>query len=303
MPRDYYEVLGVKRDASDDDIKQAYFKLARQYHPDRNPGDKQAEEKFKEIQQAYDVVSDKEKRARYDRFGHAAENGPPGGEGGPFHWSGGGPGGATFEGNIDAEELLRGMFGGGMGDIFGQARRQGGSTGRTRRSRKVQEEETEHEVSVPFLTAARGGSLSLTINGQEGSVKIPAGVEEGKVIRVPAPGGGSVRLKVRIEPHPYFRREGKNIILEVPLSLPEAVLGGKIDVPTLGGEQLSVKVPPGTSSGQRLRLRGFGIDGGDQFLEFRVLVVAPHDDRSRELIEEYARLNPQNPRVGEPWTL
>jgi DnaJ-class molecular chaperone len=312
MPRDYYEVLGVKRDASEEQIKSAYRKLARKYHPDRNPGDKQAEENFKEVQTAYDVLSDKEKRARYDQFGFAGENGPFGGQGGgPFRWGGGagGPGGGVHVEGMDpeqAEELLRGIFGGmggagGMGDIFGRAAR--GAGGRTRRPPAPEREaESEHEVTIPFLTAAQGGSIDLNINGQEGSVRIPAGVEDGKVIRVPAPGGGRVRLKLRIEPHPHFRREGKDIILEVPLALPEAVLGTRVDVPTLSGERLTVKVPPGASSGARLRLRGKGIDGGDQYIEVKVVVPAPKDERSRELIEEFARLNPQHPRSGPPWS-
>ena len=303
MPRDYYEVLGVKRDASDEEIKKAYRKLARQYHPDRNPGDKQAEKSFKEVQEAYDVLSDKTKRTNYDRFGHA---GGPGGGRGPF--PGGGGGGFEFQ-NVDPSafaDILRQFGMGGMGgevdveDLLGRQARGGG---RSRRSRAAAPEvEPEHEVAIPFETAARGGSIDLSINGQEGSVHIPAGVEDGQVIRVPAPGGGRVRLKLRVQPHPYFKREGKDIILEVPLSLAEAVLGTKVDVPTLAGARLTVKVPPGRSSGARLRLRGKGISGGDQYIEFKVLVPEVHDDRSRELIEEFARLNPQNPRAGVPWS-
>jgi curved DNA-binding protein len=307
MPRDHYEVLGVKRDATEAELKSAYRKLARKYHPDRNPGDKQAEEHFKEVQGAYDVLSDKEKRAQYDRFGFAGENGPFGGAGGPFRWGGGGPGGGVHVEGMDpeqAEELLRGLFGGGgmggMGDLFGRATR--GTGGRTRRPRAPEPEpESEHEITIPFLTAAQGGPVDLTINGQHGSVRIPAGVEDGQVIRVPAPGGGRVRLKLRIEPHPYFRREGKNIILDVPLSLSEAVLGTRVDVPTLSGERLTVRVPPGTSSHARLRLRGRGIDGGDQYIEIKIAVPAPKDERSRELMEEFARLHPQEPRRGLPW--
>ncbi len=301
MPRDHYEVLGVQRQASEAEIKSAYRKLARKYHPDRNPGDKQAEEQFKEVQAAYDVLSEKDKRAQYDRFGFAAENGPFGGGGGSFHWGGGdGPGGVHVEGMDPetAEELFRGIFGGGgmggFGDAFGRTTR--GGPGRSRRSRAPEPEpESEHEVTIPFLTAAQGGSIDLTIDGQHGSVRIPAGVVDGQVIRIPAPGGGRVRLKLQVEPHPYFRRDGKDVILELPLALAEALLGTKVDVPTLAGERLTVKVPPGASSGSRLRLRGKGIDGGDQFIEIKVLVPAPKDERSRELIEEFARLNPQNP--------
>src|SRR5262245_56755547 len=174
MPRDYYEVLGVKRDASEDQIKQAYRKLARKYHPDRNPGDKQAESNFKEVQEAYDVLSDKEKRTQYDRFGHAGENGPFGGgaHGQTFRW-GTRPGGGGFASEEDASDFLRDIL---SSQIFGQSGR--GGSGRTRKARPPEPEETEVQVSIPFLTAARGGSIGLVINDQEGNVRVPAGVEE-----------------------------------------------------------------------------------------------------------------------------
>jgi DnaJ-class molecular chaperone len=298
MPSDYYETLGVKRDASEDEIKKAYRKLARQYHPDRNPGDKQAEARFKEVQEAYDVLSDKSKRAQFDRFGAAGVGAGGAGPGG-FSWGSSGPGSFHFEGGDpgQAEELLRNLFGGGGGfeEMLG-GRRRGG-----RRARPEPEPESEHEVTIPFLTAAHGGSIDLTINGQQGSVRIPAGVQEGKVIRVPAPGGGRVRLKLRIEPHPFFKREGNDIILEVPVSVAEAILGAKVDVPTLDGSKLTVKVPPGTSSGARLRLRGKGVDGGDQYIEIKIVVPASVDERGKELIEEFGRLQKQDPRAGLEW--
>lgn len=303
MPRDFYETLGVKREASDEEIRRAYRKLARQYHPDRNPGDKQAEARFKEIQAAYDVLSDKTKRAQYDRFGAAGmEEGFGGARGGPnpytFRWGSGGPG-AEGMAPDEAADLFRQFFGGGdAGDLFGR----GGRSGRGRRSRPADGFETE--VSVPFQTAATGGSITLSLDGRELSVKIPAGVEEGQLLRLQgqAPGGGDLRLKLRIAPHPYFRREGNHVILEVPLSLAEAVLGATVDVPTLDGTRLAVKVPPGASSGTRLRLRGRGVKGGDQYIEVKVVVPGPKDDRSRQLIEEFARLNPQNPRAGLAWS-
>ena len=316
MPRDYYETLGVKRDATDEEIKKAYRKLARQYHPDRNPGDKQAETKFKEIQDAYDVLSDKPKRAQYDQFGFAGPGGGFAGAGagqGPgsytFHFGGGGPEGFDTQGMDpqQAAEIFSQLFGGrgggagglDMGDLFG--RRGRGTRGR-RQAPPAQD--VEAEVTIPFLTAAQGGSVDLTVGGHELSVKIPAGVESGQTLRLAgqAPGGGNLLLKLRVEEHPYFRREGKDLILEVPLSLPEAVLGARVDVPTLDGTRLTVKVPPGTSSGSRLRLRGKGIKGGDQYIEIKVAVPAPKDERSRELIEEFAKLNPQNPRADLPWS-
>jgi DnaJ-class molecular chaperone len=303
MPRDYYDILGLKRDASEEEIKKAHRKLARQYHPDRNPGDKQAEAKFKEIQDAYDILSDKTKRAQYDRFGHV---GPDGGFGGPggshgqsFRW-GAGPEGFQQLDPEQAADLFGNLFGGGggLGDIFARQ-------ARGRRSRRAEPApEVETEVSIPFLTAATGGSVNLTIGDRELTVKIPAGVEDNQTLRLQgqAPGGGNLRLRLRILPHPYFRREGKDIILEAPLSVTEAILGTKLDVPTLEGAKLTVKVPPGTSSGARLRLRGKGINGGNQVIEIKIVVPAPKDTRSRELMEEFGRLNPQNPRAGLPWS-
>jgi DnaJ-class molecular chaperone len=302
MARDYYDVLGVKRSASDDEIRQAYRKLARQYHPDRNPGDKQAEAKFKEVQEAYDVLNDKTKRAQYDRFGEAGLRGgfqQPGGAPGGFQFQwGGGPGGFQQVDPDQAADLFRQFFGGGAGaspeDDFGQQPR-----GRRGRSRPTPQE-AEAEIAIPFRTAANGGTVNLQLDGRELAVKVPAGVDEGQSLRLQgqAPGGGDLRVKLHIEPDPLFRREGKNIVLQVPVSVAEAVLGAKVDVPTLDGSRLSVKIPPGTSSSSRLRLRGKGIAGGDQYIEVKVVVPTVKDDESRKLVEEFARLNPQNPRDG-----
>jgi curved DNA-binding protein len=292
MPRDYYEVLGVPRNASESDIKKAYRKLARQYHPDRNPGDKQAEARFKEVQEAYDVLNDKTKRAQYDRFGFAGPGAA--GAGGPFHTQGG----FEFQGvNPEDLESILGAFGGGLGDMFGRRAR-----GRTRAARPA--EAVEAEVSIPFLTAALGGTVSLRVDGRDIDVRVPAGVEEGKKLRLAGqgPGGSDLLVRLKIESHPYFRREGNNVVLEVPISVTEAVLGAKVDVPTLDGTHLTVTVPPGTSSGGRLRLRGKGIAGGDQYIEIKIVVPKTHDERSRELIEEFARLHPQHPRAHVPWS-
>jgi DnaJ-class molecular chaperone len=196
-----------------------------------------------------------------------------------------------------AADLFRQFFGGGGEDVFNQQPR-------GRRGRRAETApEIRSEVSIPFEVAALGGPVSLSVNDHELTVKIPPGVEDGQALRLKgqAPGGGNLVLVLRIQPHPYFRREGNNIILEAPLALSEAVLGTKLDVPTIDGTRLTVTVPPGTSSGTRLRLRGRGITGGDQYIETKVVVPAPKDPKSRELIEEFARLNPQNPRTGPPW--
>jgi DnaJ-class molecular chaperone len=319
MPRDHYEVLGVKRDASEEEIRKAYRKLARQHHPDRNPGDKQAAARFKEVQDAYDVLGDKDKRAQYDRFGHL----PEGMGGFPFGGGGGGGGAGAQMDPAMMQDLLRrfGMGGmGGMGEgdqaeggidlssILGAMGGMGGmgGTGRQRRTRRTAEPPPtqETEVSVPFETAARGGTLHLKIGEHEVDVKVPAGSEDGKKLRLSGagPNGGDLVLRLKVEPHRYFRREGKDIILEAPLSVSEAVLGTKIDVPTLDGERLTVKVPPGSSTGKRLRLRGKGIAGGDQYIEVKVMVPPTVNERSRELLEEFGRLNPQSPRSGPPWS-
>jgi DnaJ-class molecular chaperone len=301
MARDFYDVLGVSRKATADEIKSAYRKLARQYHPDRNPGDKQAEAHFKEVQEAYDVLSEPAKRSQYDRFGTAGPDGgfPGGRRGGPrtqtFHWGGGE--------EVDPNEIFSQLFGGGGGGGFGNFEEviRGARGGGRRRAAEPQE--VESEISIPFLITARGGTVPLQVDDKQIDVKIPAGVEDGQTIRLQgaAPGGANLRLKLRVEPHPYFRREGKDIILEVPLSLAEATLGAQVDVPTLDGTRLTVKIPPGTSSGGRLRLRGKGIAGGDQYIEAKVMVPAIKDGRGKELVEELANLHPQNPRSGLNW--
>jgi DnaJ-class molecular chaperone len=296
MPRDYYEVLGVPRNSSEADIKKAYRKLARQHHPDRNPGDKQAEARFKEVQEAYDVLIDKTKREHYDRFGFA---GPGFGGQGPFRAEGGGPGGFEFQGinPEDLESILGAFGGGGFGDMFARQAR-----GRGRTARRP--ESVEAEVVIPFLKAALGGTVSLSVDGRAIDLRVPPGVEEGKKLRLAGqgPGGGDLLVRIKIEPHPYFRREGNNVVLEVPVSVSEAILGAKVDVPTLDGTRLTVTVPAGTSSGARLRLRGKGIAGGDQIIEIKIAVPKTPDKRSRELIEEFARLNPENPREQTSWS-
>lgn len=315
MPRDPYEVLGVSKSASSDEIQKAYRKLSKKFHPDRNPGDKQADSNYKEVQEAYEVIGDPTKKANYDQFGFAgpATGGFPGGgfqggfPGGGF--PGGFPGGGGG-GNFDpeaAEELFKRFVGGGGGsegpdlnDLFSGGRR---STKRSR-PRRPAAEPVEAEVTVPFEVAATGGSVALEIGGRKIDVKVPAGIDDGKKLRVPAEATGSldVILKVKVAPHSYFRRDGGDVLLDVPISLSEAVLGGKVEVPTVAGERLDVKIRPGTSGGSKLRLRGKGINGGDQYLVFKIIVPGGEvDQKSRELIEEFAKTNPVNARANVPW--
>ncbi|HMP59834.1 MAG TPA: J domain-containing protein [Gemmatales bacterium] len=310
MPRDYYEVLGVARSATADQIKAAYHKLAKKHHPDRNPGDKEAAAKFKEIQQAYDVIGDADKRKKYDQFGPAFEQmgaGGPGGGGpgsgqGPFHFRWGSGSGPEVEG-VDPsvmESLFEQMFGGaGGGGRAAGGRARGGRRG----GGFTPPQDVEHAVEIDFLMAARGGTVEiLGPQGQRVSARIPSGIEDGQTLRLREQGvaGGDLKLKVRVRPHPQFRREGPDLIVRLPLTLGEAVLGGKVDVPTLDGV-ITLTVPPGTSSGKRLRLRGQGLPNpgggkGDLFAEVQIVVPEKIKEESRELIREFMKQNPHDPR-------
>jgi curved DNA-binding protein len=296
MPRDLYETLGVPKTASEADITKAYRALARKFHPDRNPGDKEAEAKFKEIQNAYDILTDPAKRANYDRFG--SPDGAKGGFGGFSGFSGGGGGGIPQD---MMEEILR-QFGGGGGGVHFDFGGFGG--GEPRRSRRAAPpEDVEHEISVPFLTAATGGPLDLNIDGQAVTVNVPAGAKDGQSLRLKGilPNGGNLKLKLQVAPHPWFRREGDDVAVDVPISLSEAVLGAKVDAPKPDGGTVTVTVPPGTSSGAKLRVRKLGGGGKDLFVVLKVVVPKHIEANSRELIEEFARLNPQSPRDDVPW--
>jgi DnaJ-class molecular chaperone len=335
--RDYYEVLGVARDATADAIKKAYRNLARKLHPDVNPDDRSAEAKFKEVQQAYDVLGDTEKRALYDQYGMAGFSGAgpfgphgprggPGGGGGPqggsvhfedidfgefFRAAGPSAGGAEGGGNL-FEDLLGRLRGGGAGGGGGPS---GGRASRSSRSARPGHN-VEADLTIPFLTAVQGGTTTITVT-REGDhpevldVKVPPGTETGRRLRLrgqgspSSPGGprGDLLIRVNVDPHPMFRREGRDLLVEVPVTLGEAVLGAKIDVPTLQGTR-SLTIPPGTSSGQKLRLRGQGVPAhgdhpdGDLYVLPRIVVPRHPDEESRQLIATFERNNPMRPRDG-----
>ena len=301
--RDPYEVLGLGREASSEEINKAFKKLGRKYHPDKNPGDPSAEAMFKEVQNAYDTLSDPKKREMFDRFGHTGPMPGPGGGGSPF-----GGGGVDPEQAQDIFNRFFGQGGGGggegfnLGDMFGGGarKRRPGSPRRT----ATPAQDVEAQASIPFLTVANGGTVTLELDGRTIDVNIPAGIEDNKTLRVKGqgPGGGNILVRVRVEPHPYFRREGRDVLIDVPLSVTEAILGGKVEVPTVNGKRVDVKIRPGTSGGTRLRLPGFGMAGGDMFLTFKVMVPKTQpDERTRQLVEEYATLNPLDARADVPW--
>jgi DnaJ-class molecular chaperone len=322
MPEiDYYKTLGVARGATADEIRKAYKKLARKFHPDTRPGDKDAAEQFKKVQQAYEVLGDADKRSQYDRYGQAFD----GGRGGPYRtaWSSG-PDGAHA---VDIGDILSQMFGGAQGapggaqGPFGGGFRGGGSPFGTQEAAPQKGEDVAFEVTVPFQVAAEGGNHGLQFrraqaDGSETTekinVKIPAGVQDGSVIRLagqghPSPNGGpagDLLLTVKVAPHPYFQREGSDLVLEVPLTPSEAALGTKIEVPTLSEGQVKLTVPQGTSSGTRLRLRGKGVANpktkgrGDQFVVIKIVVPRQPSEAAKKLYHELAEVETQSPRTG-----
>jgi len=402
--KDYYELLGVKKSASADDIRKAFRKLARKYHPDVNPGDKTAEEKFKAISEANDVLSDPKKRKIYDQVGFYSDNIDPataeayaragGGQGGGFSggaegFPGGHAGGAQGVdfGGFDFSDLFEGARGrksgtagtGGFRDIFSGIF--GGRGGAAAEAGPEPGSDLEYQVNVPFWTAIRGGVMRLNItrrdtcgtcHGQgfiespgkcpecngtgqvtqtggrmkfnvacprchgtgknlstcptchgEGTiertepleVRIKAGTRDGQRIRIAGKGNagsrggprGDLYVVIRAGDHPIFHRDGDDIFLTVPVSATEAALGAKVEVPTIDGRAM-LKIPPGTQSGQKLRLREKGVpsatkDGvrGDEIVEVKLTVPTPRDEKTKELLRELAKLNPEDPRA-ELWS-
>ncbi len=315
--RDYYDILGISRGATADEIKKAYRKLARSHHPDVNPGDKGAEAKFKEAQSAYDVLGDPEKRKRYDIMGHDAFSGmgSAGPRSGATEWSAR-HGGQGAE-NVDFSQFFGGGAEGGDGgglfeDLIG---RFGG--GRGRRAGPRRGPDVEATLSIPFETAVLGGSTQVNLAKSDGtqesiSIKIPVGADTGTKLRLKGRGGagetagthGDLTITLEVEPHHLFKRDGDNLTLEVPVSIDEAVLGAKVEVPTISGTKVAVPVPSGASSGQKLRVRGKGVPArgqahaGDLFVVVKIVTPKGIDDEGQRLIRAFAEHCPLHPRDG-----
>jgi curved DNA-binding protein len=335
--RDYYDILGVSKTATPDEIKKAHRKLVRQHHPDVNKNDAKAEAKFKEVQEAYDVLSDADKKKRYDQFGHAGLDpsynaGGPGGGPDPFDAfrraqgqgrgnAGGARGSRRYQPgpNVSVEDFEGGGEGG-FADIFeqffgGQARGGAAAPGaRQGRAQTPRGEDIEYPVTLTFAQAARGMTLPLQIS-REGKletidVKIPAGVKEGSRVRIKGKGQhtngepGDLFIVTRVLPHPYFRREGLDVHMDLPISMYEALEGTKVEVPTLDGP-VTITVPPGTSSGAKLRIRERGIhrgnEKGDQYNMVKVIVPRQIDDEDKKLVEKLKAKHPIEARKDVGW--
>lgn len=373
---DFYQVLGVNRKASADEIRKAYKRLARKHHPDLNPGDKSAEERFKKISEANDVLSDPKKRQMYDRQGYysdaEARGGGPGAGGArqqPVDFSG-----FDFSDYMGEQPGARTGGSGGFRDIFSQIFSRGGESPQ---DQSAEGSDLEYQVNIGFWEAIRGTTVRLNIMhyrtcatcrgkgstggeiacpqckgsgniskmmgnmrfniscprcqgkgkiqtpcpacGGEGrvsepeqlDVRIPAGVQDGFRVRVPGKGNagahggprGDLYIITKVAPHPFFERKGDDIYTTIPVTITEAALGSKIEVPTIDGTRALLKIPPGTASGQKFRLREKGVASlktgqrGDQYVEVRVHVPKIADERSKEILRELAHLNPENPRA------
>lgn len=315
MDENYYSILGVNRNASPSEIQKAYRSLARKYHPDVNPDDNAAKEKFQEVQKAYDVLNDPEKKKMYDQYGSAFES----------MGAGGGPGAGPWRGSSGGVEVdFSDLFGGGQGgasinDLFGGMFGQGvGGRAQQRPPRRARGADLKHELEVPLNTAVTGGEARINVQRPDGNVeslavKIPAGIEDGKSIRLRGQGqpgrrggpAGDILIKVKVAPHPCFRRRANNLEVDVPVTLAEAALGAKIDVPTPKGT-ITLSVPPGTSSGKKLRVKGHGVQAasgaaGDLFAQIQIVLPKSLDEESADLIRQLAKRDTTNPRADLRW--
>jgi DnaJ-class molecular chaperone len=325
MAEDLYQTLGISRDASKDDIQKAYRKLARKYHPDLNQDDNKAQEKFKRVQEAYDVLSDEEKRAAYNRYGADFERIRTGG------FNPNAASGTSFEG-LDLEQIFGrakggggaagGGFENGFSDFFEQMLGGGAARGprTTRRAPQPQPtagENIRHELQIPLHKALLGGPTEFYIHTSSGanklSVNIPAGIESGTKMRLRGKGeasrsggvAGDLILVVNVLEHPHFRRNGKNLELTLPVTIREAALGAKIDVPT-PKSTITLSIPPCSSSGRKLRIKGQGVadgkgDPGDLIVQLQIVLPKSLDDNSIKAIEAIDAAHPVDARGSLTW--
>lgn len=301
--KDPYQALGVSRSASEAEIKSAYRKMAKSYHPDSNAGDTGAEAKFAEVNNAYELLKDKEKRAQFDA-GQIDADGNPKFSGFDFNQQRGGAQQANpfgGGGGFNPEDIFSEIFGGFKGSGPGTRTRQ--------RAAPQKGEDMIYRMKIDFLSAAKGDTRRITLpDGKKLDVKIPAGVETGKQIRLKGQGKkggagakpGDALIKVEVENHPYFVRDGNDVRLELPITLYEAVLGAKIRVPTLEGT-VEMKIPANSNSGKILRLKGKGIaisktSSGDLLISLRIMLPESSDGELKKMMKSWEETNPYDPR-------
>jgi len=285
--KDFYKVLGVSKDVSEAELKKTYRKLSRKYHPDTNPGDAKAEAKFKEISEAYSVLSDSKERAEYDQMramgpGPRFNPGAGGGQGFPGGFNGGNMGGAGFE------DVFANLFGGGG---FNRGPQRGA--------------DLTMSTTLDFIDGVKGTQLKVRLGSGETTIKIPAGVQDGQKIKIAGKGqaspnggpAGDLIISVTVKSHPVFTRDGNNLRVTVPVTFSEAVLGATIQVPTLGGEPVKLKVAPGTPNGRVLRVKGRGVltakAEGDLLATVEIAVPSHVSDKAKKALEAFEELLPE----------
>lgn len=289
--KDYYEILGVKKTATEPELKKAYRELAKKYHPDKNKGNKEAENKFKEISEAYAVLSDSEKRSQYDRLGREAF----------------GPGGANPFAGFDFSEFMgsgrgrrtqtrtrsAGSSGIDFTDIFGDLFGGGGGGGGFQ---QAPEPEMQAEITIDFRDAVLGNTMTLNANGDSIKVKIPEGIRDGQKMRIPRRGQPSINLTVHVRPHPFFERRGDDIYTDLPITIGEAIRGAEVEAPTLHGP-VRMRVPAGTQAGRTMRLSGKGVKkkngAGDHYCRIQIVIPPSAPDEAVEAIEAAYVENPR----------
>jgi DnaJ-class molecular chaperone len=302
MAEDLYSVLSVPKTASAEDITKAYRKLAKKLHPDLNPGDKAAEEKFKKVTAAYDILGDAEKRGRYDR-GEIDASGQETPQQRYYREYAGGEDGARYRSTAGFEDI--GAFSDLFGDLFGE---RGGMRGGRGARFSMRGSDAQYRLDVDFLDAVNGTKTRITLpDGGTLNVTIPPGVADGQVLRLRGKGNpgigegelGDALIEIHVRPHPVFKREGNDIVVEVPITFDEAVLGGKIEVPTIGGRVFAT-VPPGSNTGQTLRLKGRGIktkgSAGDQLVKLSIILPDRIDDDLKRFAETWREAHRYDPR-------
>jgi molecular chaperone DnaJ len=296
--KDYYEILGVKKSASESELKKAYRDLAKKYHPDKNKGNKDAENRFKEISEAYAVLSDSEKRSQYDRLGREAF----------------GPGGANPFAGFDFSEFMGSGTAGGRGrrgnargraqtvdftDIFGDLFGTGGGRGGFESGGfgAAPEQEMQAEATIDFRDAIAGTTISLR-NGDAVSVKIPEGIRDGQTVRVRRKGHPTINVKVHVRPHPFFERRGDDIYTDLPITIGEAMRGAEVEAPTIHGPS-RIRIPAGTQAGRTMRLTGKGVkkkdSAGDHYV--RIQIVIP-PSAPQEAVEQIEAAYLESPRAN-----